>query len=263
VGLVAGTVWYLAAKDTPEQHPLVGDAELALIVQGREATKEVTASARGLASKRVVPWAKIFGSKEMLALTMSYFAFGYVAWIFFAWFYIYLAQVRGLDLKSSAIYSMLPFVGMTVGCFLGGVASDWIARRFSLRLGRCILPSFAMALTAVLLVLGSRTHQAETASLTLACGAGFLYVAQSCFWAVTADFAGEFTGLASGIMNMGAQAGGAATAFLTPLIAARFGWQMSFSTAAFLSILGAVAWLLVDPQRRLASSQIEVASLRL
>jgi MFS transporter, ACS family, glucarate transporter len=252
VGIAAGIVWYLTARDTPEQHSMVGEAELALIRQGRENSATGVTRSSG---KRRVPWARIFGSKEMIAVTLSYFSFGYVAWVFFGWFYIYMAQARGLNLKSSALYSMLPFVGMTLGCFFGGIASDWLARRFSLRVGRCILPFFSMSLTAVLLVLGSKAHQAETAGLILACGAGSLYVAQSCFWAVTADFAGEYTGLASGIMNMGAQIGGACTTSLTPLIAAHFGWHMSFFTAASLAALGAVAWLVVDPKRRLQSAQ--------
>lgn len=36
VGIVAGTAWYLTARNTPEQHPMVREAELALIRQGRE-----------------------------------------------------------------------------------------------------------------------------------------------------------------------------------------------------------------------------------
>jgi ACS family glucarate transporter-like MFS transporter len=50
-------------------------------------------------------------------------------------------------------------------------------------------------------------------------------------------------------MNMGGQAGGACTAALTPLIAAHFGWNMSFVLAAAIAVLGAVAWLAVDPVR--------------
>ncbi|MCU1226225.1 MAG: major facilitator superfamily 1 [Edaphobacter sp.] len=122
--------------------------------------------------------------------------------VFFGWFYIYLAQARGLNLKTSAVYSILPFIGMTISAMGGGVASDWLAQRFSLRTGRCILPFFAMATTSVLLIAGSRVEQASTAGILLALGAGVLYIAQSCFWAITADFAGEYAGLASGIMNM-------------------------------------------------------------
>jgi ACS family glucarate transporter-like MFS transporter len=75
-----------------------------------------------------------------------------------------------------------------------------------------------MALTATLLVLGSRAQQAQTAGIVLALGAGILYVSAGSFWAVSANYAGEYAGITSGIMNMGAQIGGACTALLTPLI---------------------------------------------
>jgi ACS family glucarate transporter-like MFS transporter len=255
VGVVAGAGWYLMARDTPEEHRLVRDSELDLILKDREPTPAATPSNSRLpAVKRVVPWARIFSSKEALALTLSYFCFGYVAWVFFGWFYIYLAQARGLNLKTSAVYSMLPFVGMTIGCLSGGVASDWMAHRFSLRLGRSLLPASSMALTALLLVLGSRAERAQTAGIVLALGASILYISASCFWAVSANFSGEYAGLTSGIMNMGAQIGGACTTSLTPLIAAHFGWRMSFFVAALLAVLGALAWLIVDPKAQLAGT---------
>lgn len=252
VGIATGAAWYVFARDTPEEHPFIQEAELALICREREpAPKNIVMPGRPLTKKRAIPWKGIFGSKEMIALTASYFCFGYVAWVFFGWFYIYLAQARGLNLRTSAIYSVLPFIGMTVGCLLGGAMSDWISHRFGFRLGRCMLPVFFMLVTAVLLVVGCVAKHAETAGIILACGAGILYVSQSCFWAVTADFAGEYAGLASGIMNMGAQIGGACTASLTPLIASRYGWQMSFFIAASLAAIGALSWLFVDPERSL------------
>jgi ACS family glucarate transporter-like MFS transporter len=262
VGIVAGAMWYLMARDTPEQHPLVRRPELDLILGGREPAKSDTdTSSESRAGKSSVPWAKIFKSKEVLAVTFSYFSYGYVAWIFFGWFYIYLAQVRGLNLKTSALYSMLPFVCMTIGSLGGGVVSDWVAQRFNLRLGRCFLPALAMACTAVLLVLGSKAEEVETAGVILALGAGILYFSQSCFWAVTANFGGEYAGVTSGIMNMGGQIGGACTASLTPLIASHFGWQMSFFVAAFLALLGALAWLIVDPGRVLSTQRASLTQL--
>ena len=72
----------------------------------------------------------------MLAITISYFSFGYVAWIFFSWFYIYLAQVRGLNLKASAFYAMLPFLAMAACCPLGGTLSDRLTRMYGPRIGR-------------------------------------------------------------------------------------------------------------------------------
>lgn len=252
VGIVAGLLWYVTARDAPEAHAWVGDAERELIVRERSIAKvDTTEEELSRYGKRAIPWAKIFGSKSIYALTISYFSFGYVAWMFFAWMYIYMAQVRGVNLKTSAIYSMFPFVAMTIGCLVGGIVSDWITARFGLRMGRCLLPGVALALTAVLLLLGSAAHEAQTAALILAGGAGALYLAQSAFWAVSADIAGEFTGVVSGMMNMGGQIGGACTASLTPLIAAHFGWGMSFLTASVLVVIGAVAWAVIDPTQPL------------
>ncbi len=260
VGLLVGAVWYVAARDTPEEHSRVSEAELARIEKGRGAPPGVLPGS-DQSRKTPVPWAKVFGSKEILALTGSYFSFCYVAWIFFGWFYIYLAQVRGLNLKTSALYSMLPFIAMTIGCLSGGVISDWIAQRYSHRVGRCGLSAISLGLTAILLVLGSRAHQAQAASIVLACGAGVLYISQSCFWAVTADISGQYSGVVSGLMNMGGQIGGAATASLTPLIAAHFGWEMSFLTAAVLAVGGALAWFAIDPTRSLDETRAMVSPL--
>jgi ACS family glucarate transporter-like MFS transporter len=105
----------------------------------------------------------------------------------------------------------------------------------------------------VLLLVGSRAHNTVAAIVVLACGAGALYVSQSCFWSVTADYAGEHAGVVSGAMNMSGQMGGAATASLTPLLASHLGWEASFLTAAVLATLGALAWLVVNPHARLAA----------
>jgi ACS family glucarate transporter-like MFS transporter len=266
VVLVAGSIWYLAARDTPEQHPWVRAGELETIIRGRDDGhmklhgRDGTKSAPS-GGKRDVPWKLIFSSKEILALTLSYFTFGYVAWIFFSWFYIYLVQVRGLNLKTSALYSMFPFIAMTLGSLFGGVASDWLARHFSMRIGRCYLPAIALGFTAILLLVGSRAHSAQIASVVLACGAGALYVSQSCFWSVTADFAGQHSGVVSGTMNMGCQIGGAVTASLTPLIASHFGWGASFLTATLLATVGALSWLIVDPAARLSEIGKSTAEL--
>jgi ACS family glucarate transporter-like MFS transporter len=55
-------------------------------------------------------------------------------------------------------------------------------------------------------------------------------------------------------MNMGGQFGGALTASLTPAIAQQYGWKSSFFVAAVLSVTGAIAWLVVDPEHRLIST---------
>jgi len=262
IGMVAGAVWYAIARNGPEEHPGVSAGELATIRSGLAVRGNSSATAAETADA-LLPWGTILASKDVWAITLGYFCYGYVAWIFFSWFYIYLAKVRGLDLKSSAFYAMLPFLAMAACCPLGGLISDRLTKWRGKRLGRCGLAVFAMALCAAFLAFGSSVDSARVASVVLAGGAGALYLSQSSFWSTTADIGGVSSGSVSGLMNMGAQMGGAITASLTPVIASRYGWAASFAVAAALCGLGALAWLLVDPERQLAPAAAPVAQTRI
>ena len=261
LGLLVGLVWYASARDVPEEHPLVTSAELSYIQQYRttksaenSTSDSLAGSSDGRDSLRL-SWGEIASSRNVLAITSSYFCFGYVAWIFFSWFYIYLAKVRGLDLKTSAVYSTLPPLAIIVCSLGGGAISDAITKSYGKRIGRCGLACCALVLASMILVLGSHVASATLASIVLSGGVGALYLAQSSYWSVTADIGGKSAGLVSGFMNMGGQLGGALTAWLTPVIAHRYGWTSSFMAAAILSSIGGVAWLLVEPERQLVLAQ--------
>jgi len=247
LGLLVGIVWFIAARDKPEQHPSVSASELQHIEQGLSTPYSASPDAKS----QDLPWGVILRSKDVWLVTLSYFCYGYVAWIFFSWFHRYLFKVRGLDLKSSAFFSTLPPLAMVACSLLGGVINDKLTKAYGKRAGRCGIAAFSLFLTAVLLVLGSQSASAQVASLILAGGAGALYLSQSSYWSLTADIAGPRAGSTSGFMNMGAQLGGGVTAVLTPVIAVHFGWTYPFIFAATLSALGALAWLAVDPAREL------------
>ena len=241
IGLAAGAVWYGLARNRPEDHPWVTPQETALIEQGLpEPPSELEIG-------KPLPWRVIFGSKDVLAIAFSYFTYGYAAWIFFAWFFIYLSKVRGLDLKSSSYYAMLPFIAMSAGSVIGGRISDILTRRYGNRIGRCGVAVAGIALAAVFIAAGTQVESARLASIVLAGGVGALYLSQSSFWSVSADMAGASAGSVSSVMNMGGQIGGIVTASLTPLIAHEFSWTASFLVAAALCAVGSLAWLVVDP----------------
>ena len=243
IGVVAGMVWLWLARDNPEEHPWVSAREMDVIRSGLPASSDE--------AKRMLPWRRILGSSDFLLITYSYFCYGYVAYIFFTWFFRYLSTVRGLNLRESSYFTTLPFIAMAICSPLGGVVSDRITRLYGKRWGRCGVAVVGIGLSAVFVASGAAVASPRLASIVLAGGAGALYISQSTFWSVTADIAGESAGAVSGVMNMGAQIGSTVTATLTPIIAARFGWEASFGAAAFLCATGALAWLRVDPNRKL------------
>src|SRR5213080_5035231 len=103
IGLAAGASWYVIARDAPELHSRVSPAELQHIQAGRTVVSSPPSGAAGDSNRSIIgnddriPWSTILSSKNVWAVTLAYFCFGYVAWIFFTWFFIYLAKVRGLN----------------------------------------------------------------------------------------------------------------------------------------------------------------------
>jgi ACS family glucarate transporter-like MFS transporter len=247
LGVGVGMVWYWLCRDRPRDHPRVSEAE----------NRHIAAGLGPPASHRSVSWRVILGNGDLRLVTLSYFCYGYSAYIFFTWFFIYLSKVRGLDLKASSYYAMLPFMAMAICSPLGGWMSDRLCLSFGKRVGRCGIAVFGMGLCGVFIAFGTYVRDARLASIVLAGGAGALYISQSVFWSVTADLAGEAAGSASGMMNMGNQIGGTITASLTPYLANQLGWTASFLMAAGLCLCGALLWLRVNPYGRLLELEPE------
>ncbi|HEY0266704.1 MAG TPA: MFS transporter, partial [Rhizomicrobium sp.] len=243
VGLVIAVVWYKVGRDTPAEHPRVTPQELAHIQAGLPVKME--------GAMPPVPWGKIFSSRDVWMVTIAYVAFGYVAFIFHTWFFPYVKDGLGLDMRKSALLSMLPFIAMTSCCLLGGVFSDWLVKHKGQYVGRSLYGAFTLFLTCALLLLGGNAHDPYVAIMILACAAGALYLGQATYWAVGADFGGPYSGIVSGLLNMGGQIAGAITASATPWFAVKYGWSTAFYVAAGIAFVCGFAWFLVNPNRRL------------
>ena len=239
IGAVAGLLWALLVRNSPAENRLVSAAELAYINAGL--------AVHGKRDARPIGWLDIIADRHVLMLTLSYFCYGYVAYIFFTWFFKYLSDVRGLNLKSSALFATLPFIAMALASWLGGLLSDKLVAVTGQRFARCGVAGLSMLTAGVFVFVATQVEDARVAAVVLAGGAGALYFAQSAFWAMSADIGGSSAGLLSGIMNMGCQIGGVVTAALTPVLANLFGWSASFAITAAVALVGAAAWAFVDP----------------
>lgn len=146
-GLALGAIWFAAARDTPEDHPGISDPERHLIrvgidPRGAAAVHGPSADGNTAADLR---WWQTLASWNVWAITAAYFCFGYVAWLFFGWFYIYLTEERGVNLRATALYGMLPFIAMVVGSIVGGLVCDRVTVKWGVRTGRCTTSASAMA----------------------------------------------------------------------------------------------------------------------
>ncbi len=239
LGIAAGAAWYGLARDHPDQHKWMNDAERKWIHQGIPQGDPLRAPR--------LAWRTMLSSKDVWILTLSYFCYGYTPAIFFTWFFTYLTRIRGLDLKTASYYTMLPFLLMSLGSAVGGWIADRVCRRFGRKWGRCGVAAIGMIVSGIFIAAGSHLASVVATSVVLALGAGSLYLAQSSYFALSADFGKGSSGSLSGFMNMGAQAGSAVTAITTQALAAYFGWSTAYLTAAAFCVAGGVLWLLINP----------------
>ena len=253
IGLVVLVVWWWVVRERPQDHSRIKEPELNFITRAIRAGKK---NEREETSEKLLTWKQIIGNRHVKLLTISYFCFGYTAFIFFTWFFTYLSTVRGLDLRSSGIYGMLPFIAMAIACALGGWASDKISVRSGKYMGRCVPAAIGMFLAAVFVALATQVVDARLAAVVLALGSGSLYISQSAFWTLSADIGRTSAGSVSGFMNFGCQIGGAAVAQITPIVAESFGWTTSFLVTSVACVVGAICWLLIDPDAEIHGESV-------
>jgi len=180
-------------------------------------------------------------------LVISYSCLGYVAYVYLSWFYLYLVNVRGFDVLRGGFYASAPFVAMLLFCPLGGWVTDRLATRYGLTTGRAVAGMTGMVLAGCAIALGGAVDSPFLAITSLSLGAGWLYFSVGAYWASTTDLSKAHAGTLSGLMNTGANIGGAISPTLTPWLANHWGWPVSLGVAAAVAILGGVLWLRIKP----------------
>lgn len=225
IGLVVALLWVLFSRD------------------GRS---DATAKADTIPTP--VPWGTIFRSRPLWWLVASYTCLGYVAYIYMSWFYLYLVNVRGIDLLRGGWLAAGPFLAILLFCPLGGWVTDKLVPTIGLRRARLSIGMLGMALAGGLIAVGAWVESQTLAIVCLSLGAGWLYFTVGAYWSVTTDLSKTHAGTLSGVMNTGANVGGVISPSLTPWLADHWGWTASLLVAAGIALCGGLMWMKVNPE---------------
>jgi len=235
LGLVMSLLWWTLSRDQPGEHPCV------------QRIDSLQISSAQSHSETALTWSDILTRPTVWWLVLSYTCLGYVAYLYLSWFYLYLVNVRGFDILRGGLYASAPFLAMLIGCPLGGWVTDRLAARYGITQGRFIAGMAGMAVAGCAIAVGGFVDSALLAIASLSLGAGCLYFAVGAYWASTTDLSKTHAGALSGLMNTGANVGGAISPSLTPWIAAQWGWSVSLATAGAIALLGAALWIWIKP----------------
>jgi len=245
VGLAFG--WYTYTTDTPEEHPHVGAEELQRI---RNQNPRLVS-----AEDTLVPWRSLLTNANVWWLGAAGFCLGYGVFLYQAWFYLYLVNVRGFSQLGGGVFATGPFIAVALLSPLGGKLSDALVRGYGRTHGRRVGAIFGLVLSAVCTGIGAGVEQPYVAIVLLSLGDGFLYMSAASAFATIIDIGGAYTGVTYGLANLMTILGGVLAPTLTPLLANRFGWDGAIYAMMFLTLVGAVIWLKIDAGKPLVVNE--------
>jgi sugar phosphate permease len=104
LGPVWVVIWWKFGKDTPAQHSKITKQELEYI-HADQGSQRYQNQNGGILTKK-----EILSTKSVWFCALSYFCANYLFFLFMTWLPTYFVNGRGLNLQSSSLYSMLPYL---------------------------------------------------------------------------------------------------------------------------------------------------------
>lgn len=251
-GIVLSIAWYFLVANQPAQSRFVNAGELAHITD--ETNNVITRKTEGaqrhfkrldafIRVKSVEPIATsrgLFRSWNVVGCALSYsFQVG-ITMVLLSWIPTYLMTVKQFSIMNMGFVSAAPWVGAICGNLLGGILSDRV-------LGKRRKPGMmlsALATVGTMYALINSPNDPTLYGALLFLTGTLISIGYSSYMVYPMGLATKKTfPIASSIVNMGGQLGGAAAPFLVGLLLDSYGWSQVFlfmaigSFASFLVLL--------------------------
>jgi len=240
LGLIWCIVWYTWYRDHPSEKPGLTPSEI----------KEIGAGAP--VAHVSLPWGQALRSWNLWKIMLMYHTYCWGGYFYLSWLHTYLQKGRGFTEGEMKIYSMLPFLAGACGNMVGGSVSDIMVRKFGLKLGRTVVGTVGLTMSALCLFGTAITPNKYMAVAFLTFG----YFSMDCMlpvsWSICLDVGRKYAGAVTGAMNMAGQAG----SFISSVA---FGYMVTYFGsynppliifAAMLAIAAAI-YTRIDPAEQL------------
>ena len=249
LGFIWALAWLRWFRDLPSDHPGVNEAELNHIQGGLTAEPSGHAATVNGAMMR-----SLLNNPNIWLLSVVAFANSYGFYFVITWLPTFLGTL-GFSNTQLALYSGLPMLFAVPADLLGGVTTDYLARRLGLRLGRALVGGLAYAVAAGAMFAATQyTGNPHLAAILLATAGGASMFALAASWASCMEIGTAQSGLASATMNTIGQVGGMLSPIVLALLVERSGaagrWELPLQIIASLYLVSALCWLFINPRNR-------------
>jgi MFS family permease len=243
LGVIWTAFWWNWYRDDPRDHAGTTPEELKIILDGIELERSTSLRLQE------------FFNRNLLVICLMYFCVGYAFYFYLTWLPTYLKEARGFSIQQAGLLSGLILFGGGVATAMGGRLTDFLVRRYGLRIGRSV-GVVVMPLSGAILLAVASTENRILAATLLALAAAIADLCVSACWTMCHDVAGDAAGTATGCMNTFGNLGGA----ISPLVVGyAVQWWSSWSTplvvTAAVCVMCGLLTLMIDPAKPLRALQ--------
>lgn len=239
IGFILSVVWYSFAKNHPADSTFANEAEKAYIIGGNDAL--------GNANK-VAPWKQFLKSRQFWAIGIQYFVTAYIMYVYLSWLPLYLMEAQHFSLAKMGIGASLPWVALFCVNTGAAIVSDNLVKKgLSKNKCRSCFAITGLACCALFMYIATQAATPWVNVLWLSLSLGSLGLTFATAWPACIDLGGVYSGSVAGWMNFCGNVGGVVAPITTGLLATNYGWQPTLLVTSASSIIGIIAWLMVQP----------------
>ena len=249
-GLVWAAVWYGWYRDNPAEKKGLKPVEL------EELQKEpkTAAGPRGHAG---APWALVLRNRNVQYLMAMYFAYCFGGYFYQSWLPTYLVKGRGFTQAQMALWSSLPFILGACGNLIGGATSDFLGKKYGLKIARRTVGAAGLGMAGLLELAAMLTHNSTLAAIFLGLGFGFMDCMMPASWAACLDIGRKYAGTVSGAMNMAGQTGSFLSSIVFGYMVRAFdSYDLPLVPMAIALFIASSLWLKIDPTKPLVPEAV-------
>jgi MFS family permease len=239
LGVIWAVIFYRWYRNDPMENPHLNQAE-------RNLLRHSATMAKGHGD---VPWSRLVRSRQVWMLCWQYFSLSYGWYFYITWLPTYLREARGMEIGSTALFSILPLFFGGIGSPTSVAACAWLTRRTgSVARARRTVACLGFAGAASFLMLSTILRNPIAAILVIAIASFCNDLVMPPSWTAAMDVGGKYAGTLSGAMNMwGNYAGFFAPVAIGYILKWTGNWNLAFYVSAAFYLTGIVFWLLLDP----------------
>ena len=244
VGCMWAAIWYFWFRDNPADHRDITPEEL----------EEIESARRQAPTNHKISWQTIIKNPNIWVLMLMCHLFFYASYFFTNWSSIYFQEGRHMTEDQAKNFISLSYFLGAIGCIVGGFASDFLSKKYGLKLGRRIVGVAGLGSSSICFLLAGMTSDNETVGYLLALCVFLKDLTLPVAFAVCVDIGKRNSGTVTGAMNFAGQMGGFFITIIFGIIVEKTG---NFNYPLFLIagclIVASGLWFFIDPTKEIQS----------